>query len=60
MFQLIDIPILRNLPNPFHTAIFHFGIRVKSFGHSILNDDLFSLVEQVNHLPLLRYCFVYF
>ena len=44
---------LRNFPNPFHAAVFHFCIRVETFGHGILNDDLLALVEQVNHLLLL-------
>ena len=45
--------MLRNLPNPFHTAVFHFDIRVQTFGHRILNDDLLAFFEKVDELLFL-------
>lgn len=43
---------------PFVTTIFHFSLRVKSFGDGMLNYDLLSFVKQINHVLLLRYRFV--
>ena len=49
----------RNLPNPLHTGIPQWGLRVKATGDGILNQDLSALFQQLDLFFLDGYGLVY-